>query len=312
MARNSNNKNHKLKICIIGPGVVGHAQANVLAVHGCKPTFLGGNQEKTQKLRSEGYAAFLKEDLFDGSYDFDISMLTVPTPTVNGKINLEILESASVDLGKRLKARGKKKYHLIVVKSTVPPGTTKDLVAKTVEKHSGLKVGRDFGVCMNPEYLREATAYEDALKPWVILIGEHDKKSGDLLASVYSKFKCQIFRCTLKEAEMQKYVHNLYNAAKITFINEMREIGKQIGADTEKMFRVVALSSEGMWNPKYGIWDFGPFDGSCLPKDTQAFLEWSQKKGLSADLLEAIINVNNVILHKNGFKEYALEIGSRL
>ncbi|MBI2051645.1 UDP-glucose/GDP-mannose dehydrogenase family protein [Candidatus Roizmanbacteria bacterium] len=311
MAGNSNKNNHKLKICIIGPGVVGQAQGKVFALHGYKTVFLGGNQEKTERLRRQGYTAFGRDELFDGTYNFDISMLTVPTPTINGRINLSALESASADLGKRL-AKAKKRYHLVVVKSTVPPGTTEDLVIKTIKKYSGWKLGRDFGVCMNPEYLREATAYEDALKPWVILIGEYDKMSGDILASVYSKFECPIFRCLIKEAEMQKYIHNLFNAAKITFFNEMREIGKQVNVDVEKIFKVTALSAEGMWNPNYGIRDFGPFDGSCLPKDTQAFLEWTKNNGLDADLLEALINVNNAILRKNGLTEHAVEIGTRL
>lgn len=309
--KTSNKRNHKLRICVIGPGVVGQAQGKVFALHGYETTFLGGNQEKTEKLRKEGYRAFLRDELFDGSYNFDISMLTVPTPTLNGRIKLDAMQSASADLGKRL-AKTKKKYHLIVVKSTVPPGTTEDLVIKTVEENSGWKVGRDFGVCMNPEYLREKTSYEDALKPWVILFGEYDKRSGDILALVYSKFECPVFRCSIKEAEMQKYIHNLFNAAKITFFNEMREIAKQINVDADKIFKVTALSAEGLWSPKYGIRDLGHFDGSCLPKDTSAFLEWAKARSFDVSLLETIIDVNNSILRKNGHKEHSVEIGVQL
>lgn len=289
-------------ICIIGPGVVGQAQGKVFVEHGFKTSFLGGNGEKTSKLIQDGYVAHSRTDLFDGSYDFDISMLTVPTPTINGKVDLGPLESASIDLGKRLSSNSKK-YHLIVVKSTVPPGTTENLVIPTVAKYSKLTVGPDFGVCMNPEYLREETSLEDARKPWLILIGEYDKKSGDLLSSVYHKFTCEIVRCSLKEAEMQKYVHNLFNAAKITFFNEIRRIGKQIGIDTEKLFQITALSCEGMWNPKYGIKDLGPFQGSCLPKDTSAFLAWAQENGFEAQFVETIIKVNDALLKTNGEKK---------
>ncbi|OGK11764.1 hypothetical protein A2954_04880 [Candidatus Roizmanbacteria bacterium RIFCSPLOWO2_01_FULL_37_12] len=301
----------KIKICIIGPGVVGQATGKVFARLGFNTAFLGGNPEKTKKLRKEGYRAYLRNALFDGSYDFDISMLTVPTPTVNGQINFDAIASASVDIGKRLKLRRKKSYHLVVVKSTVPPGTSEDIVAKLVEKHSGLIIGKDFGLCMNPEYLREKTAYSDALKPWVILIGQYDKRSGDMLAEVYKKFKCPIFRCTTQEAEFQKYVHNLFNAVKITFFNEMRRICKEFSFDTKKLFEVTALSAEGMWNPKYGIKDLGPFSGSCLPKDTQAFLRWVHNNGAAAHLLKTIIEVNEMLTRENGEVKKTI-IGSEL
>jgi len=284
----------KAKICIIGPGVVGQATGKVFAKLGFKTAFLGGNIEKTEKLRNEGYTAYTRKDLFDGSYDFDISMLTVPTPTTNGSINLDAITSASIDLGKRLKLN-KKNYHLVVVKSTVPPGTTESIVARMVKKYSGRKLGRDFGLCMNPEYLREKTAYEDALKPWVILIGEYDKRSGKTLEEVYKNFKCPVYRSTIQEAEFQKYVHNLFNAVKITFFNEMREIGKKAKLGTKKIFETTAFSAEGMWNPKYGIRDLGPFSGNCLPKDTRAFLKWATHNGVEALLLKTIIKINETL-----------------
>ncbi len=297
----------KPKICIIGPGIVGQATGKVFAAKGYKVAFLGGNISKIYKLREEGYVAYVRDDLMSGGYDFDISILCVPTPTKNGGIDLSAMEAAAIDLGKRLSKT--KKYHLVVVKSTIVPGTTENLVIKTIEKYSGKKVGRDFGACMNPEYLREKTAYDDTLNPWIILFGEYDKKSGDLLNSVYEgKFNCPIFRCEIREAEMQKYVHNLFNAAKITFYNEMRKIAEQINIDGDKIFKYTAVSCEGMWNPKYGIQNLGPFDGSCLPKDTEAFLEWAQTQGLDASLLKTIIYINNNIVQKDVVAKFESEI----
>lgn len=297
---------NKPTICIIGPGVVGQATGKVFAAKGYDVSFLGGNIEKIKKLRKEGYEAFEKEDLMDGGYDFDISMLTVPTPTKDGKISLEAMESAATDLGKRLAHT--KKYHLVVVKSTVPPGTTENLVIPLVEKYSGKKVGVDFGACMNPEYLREETAYDDTLNSWIILIGEYDKRSGDLLESVYKdKFVCPQYRCKLVEAEMQKYVHNLFNAAKISFYNEMRQIAGKIDVDADKIFKYTAISCEGMWNPKYGIKNKGPFNGSCLPKDTQAFYHWATTRGYDASLLRMIIDFNNKLVVASGLHEFAFE-----
>ena len=297
-------------ICIIGPGVVGQAQGKVFTKYGFKTVFLGGSEEKTRKLKKEGYKAFHRDELFNGTYNFDFSILTVPTPTIDGKINLKALKSASIDLGKRLGSLKKKKYHVIVVKSTVPPGTTENVVIPAIEKYADVKVGKDFGVCMNPEYLREKTAFEDALNPWLIVIGQYDKKSGDHLALLYKQFKCPILRCSIKEAEMQKYVHNLFNSTKISFFNEMREIAKGWKLNAEKIFKFTALSAEGMFHPNYGTKDLGPYQGSCLPKDTQAFLQWVKRNDFKAPLLEAVVKLNNHLTKNNTHlkKQIGLEL----
>ncbi len=286
----------KPRIAVVGPGVVGKATLRAFRDKGLETAFVARTQESADKLRTEGFSAYSRTDLMDGDYDYDITIFTLPTPTNNKKINLDAMELAAIDLGKRLKKT--KDYHIVVVKSTCPPGTTEDLVVKTIEEYSGKKVGEDFGACMNPEYLREVSAYEDTVKPWVIVIGEHDKKSGDLLASAYKNFDAPLYRCSIKEAEMQKYVHNLYNAVKITFFNEMREIANNIDADADKIFEYTLQSCEGIWNPKYGTKDRGAFSGACLPKDTKAFLYFAKGKGLNADLLKAVIDVNEKIKQK--------------
>jgi len=287
---------NKLKISIVGPGVVGQATGKAFLEKGFDVTFIGVNLKNINNLKREGYKAHLVSEFTNGNYDFDISFLTVPTPTIDKQIDLTALYTASVNLGKHL--ANMNKYHLVVVKSTVPPGTTDSLVIKVIEEYSKKRVGQDFGVCMNPEYLREKTALEDALEPWLILIGEYNKKSGDVLGVLYENFDGPIYKVGLVEAEMQKYIHNLFNAAKITFFNEMRQIGNQIGINCEKIFKLTTLSSEGLWNPKYGVRDKGPFSGSCLPKDTQAFLNWANQNGFKADLLKTVIEVNNKILLK--------------
>ena len=164
---------------------------------------------------------------------------------------------------------------------------------------------------MNQEYLSEKTAYDDALNPWVILIGEYDKKSGDMLEGVYKKFKSPIYRSSLEEAEFQKYVHNLFNSAKITFFNEMREIGKKSGLRMNKIFEITALSAEGMWNSSYGIRDLGPFSGNCLPKDTKAFYRFTRNSGADAPLLKTIIKINESIANGNGLAIHKV-IGANL
>jgi len=297
------------KIAIIGPGVVGYATGKVLTENGFKVGFIGRSQEKIDKLRKEGFWAYTFSSFPDHKYDYDVTFLTVATPTVDGKIDLEPIRRATKFLGRLLAFR--KEYHVVVVKSTVLPGTTENMVIKEIEQMSGKKAGEDFGVCMNPEYLREETAVEDSRKPWVTLIGELDERSGAVLESIYKKFTKPIFHCSLMEAEMQKYVHNLYNAVKITFYNEMRQIAEANGLNTEKMFKINALTAEGMWNPTYGIRNFGPYSGHCLPKDTQAFYNWAQKNGYDADLLKITIVVNNNLMKKLHLKS-AHVIGATL
>ena len=298
-------KKKSMRLSVIGPGVVGYSLGKVLAKKGFDVTFFGGGEETQKKVKKDGYKIFPKDAQMDGDYDYDVTFLTVPTPTKNEKIDLSAMESAAKNMGMRLKKM--KKYHLVVVKSTVPPGTTESLVKNTLEKISGKKAGKDFGLCMNPEYLREISAYEDTLKPWIILIGEIDKKSGDILRKVYADFKCPIFRCSPREAEMQKYVHNLYNAVKIAFFNEMRTIGKENKMNINMVFKLTALSAESMWNPEYGIKDMGPYSGSCLPKDTKAFAEWAKKKDHDVHVLQAAMKANDKLLKTNGYAHLAKE-----
>ncbi|MCL5073569.1 MAG: UDP-glucose/GDP-mannose dehydrogenase family protein [Actinobacteria bacterium] len=299
------NRNLPQKICIIGPGVVGLATGRSFLEKGIDTTFIGRNIEKNNQLKADGYNIYTWEEMLNGHFDFDISMLTVPTPTTDGKIDLSPMKAASIELGKRL--CNIKKYHVVVVKSTVLPGTTRNFVGKIIEEYSGKKFGEDLGLCMNPEYLREKTAFEDTINPWIITIGEYDKRSGDTLSDIYRDFDSPIYRLTLEEAEIQKYVHNLFNACKISFFNEMREIGEELELNMDKVFKLATQSTEGLWNPKYGTKKQGPFSGSCLPKDTQAFLNWSENNGFEVNLLRETIKVNERLRKKMGLQKFNYE-----
>jgi len=288
------------KVCIFGPGVVGYATGKAFVAKGVEIGFVARNEKRINQLRREGYPAFTFEKLTSKKFDYDISFLTISTPTNNGMIDLTGIDSVTKYLGKLLKKIDR--YHVIVVKSTVSPGTTETLVLENLEKYSGKKVGTDFGLAMAPEYLREETAFEDALKPWLIVIGEYDQRSGDLVEQSFKPFNTEIYRCKIIEAEMQKYVHNLFNAVKITFFNEMRGVAKQIGADANHIFEMTTLSCEGMWHAAYGTRDFGAYSGSCLPKDTQAFLSWAKKHRFNVDLLKKTIEINNRLISQNGHK----------
>ena len=277
------------QIAVIGSGFVGQATGRGFRRHGNKVLFYDTDPEKVKALKEEGLDAELVKS--DNIIDADVIMICVPTPTVNGEITLSAIESAAKWIGQSI--RQSSKYQLVVVRSTVLPGTTENLVLKLVEDNSGKKVGKDFGLVMQPEYLRQVTANEDFERPWFILIGQYDEKSGETLEKLYIPFSPpHIERCTIREAETQKYVHNLFNAVKIAFFNEMRTVCQAEKLDADKIFLAVAESCEGIWNPLYGLRDKGPFDGACLPKDTQAFSAWSLKNRHKVIILDSVIEQN--------------------
>ena len=119
-----------------------------------------------------------------------------------------------------------------------------------------------------------------------------DDRSGEVVERIYRDIDAPITRVSLEEAEFQMYVHNAFNAAKIAFFNELRLVANAEGWDAEAIFRAVAESSEGVWNPLYGVRDFGPFDGSCLPKDASALLAWGEQNGHSMEILRTVISEN--------------------
>jgi UDPglucose 6-dehydrogenase len=277
-----------MNIAVVGSGFVGEATGRGLAKHKNEVTFVDVIPERVEQLRAAGLNAVLSDDYTE--ITTDVTMFCVPTPTKGGEIQLEYLRLAIKAFAERLKTHNK--YHVAVVRSTVPPKTTREIVLPLIEKISGKKAGKDFGLCMQPEYLREKTAKEDFARPWFILIGQLDEKSGDVLDKLYRSFDAPIERCSLEEAEFQKYVHNLYNAVKIAFFNEMRVVANHEKWNADAVFRATAESCEGIWNPMYGLRDHGPFDGSCLPKDTRALLQWGDNNGHDLGVLRSVIIEN--------------------
>lgn len=277
-----------MRVAVIGSGFVGQATGMGLSKHGSNMVFIDVDEQKVGALKKDGFEAFLAHEYT--KITTDVTMFCVPTPTQAGEIRLDYLEAAVKAFAERLKTH--KDYHVVVVRSTVSPKTTREVVLPLIEKVSGKKAGKDFGLVMQPEYLREVTAKADFARPWFILIGQFDEKSGDVIEKMYRSFDVPIERCSLEEAEMQKYVHNAYNAAKIAFFNEMRLICRAEGWDADMIFRATAESCEGIWNPLYGLRDMGSFDGSGLPKDTRALLGWGEKRGHKMGILKAAIKEN--------------------
>ncbi|MDD5084026.1 MAG: hypothetical protein PHT88_03815 [Candidatus Moranbacteria bacterium] len=276
-------------IAIIGSGVVGSATGKGFIARGAEVVFYDVRDEAIANLRGQGLEARHMDDLdVNGS---DTFFFVVSTPTQRGKINLKYLRSAVRTFGKKLRYR--EGYCMVVIRSTVPPKTTEDILIPLLEKASKKRAGKDFGVAMNPEYLRERSAEYDFRNPWVVTVGSLDQRSRQRMEDIFSDYTCKIHYVSVREAEMQKYVHNLYNAVKIAFFNEIRVVADRVDIMPERVFDITTQSAEGFWNQEYGLKNKGPFEGTCLPKDTQAFFDWASKElRIHMDVLEGAINAN--------------------
>jgi UDPglucose 6-dehydrogenase len=284
------------RIIIIGAGIVGQASGKGLIKKGHDVIFVDKEPIIVERLKDQGFEAYLPNQL--DNVKADISMFCVNTPSKkDGSINLNYIVSAIKNHGIWLKNRDGHNYHLVVIRSTVPPGTTATLLCPLIEYYSHKKVGNDFGLCMQPEFMRSHSSEYDFLHPHITVIGEYDKTSGDMLEKVYAGyFEGQISRVSLDTAEFMKYIHNCFNATKISFSNEMWLLGKNLGiADPNLALQLASKSAEGYWNPKYGTIGGRPYGGRCLPKDSKAFLEFTKKKGVRMPLLSATLSVNRQV-----------------
>lgn len=202
-------------------------------------------------------------------------------------MDFSYVQDAVENVAKALSER--ESYHLVTIRSTVLPPLTRRKVIPLLEEGSGLKPGEDFGVCNNPEFLRRATALQDFLNPSRIVIGELDRKSGDLLETLYSPFGCRILRTDLDTAEVVKYVSNAFLASKISFFNETYLICEKLGVDPEFVSEAVSLDPR---IGSYGIQGGRPFEGSCLPKDLEAFTTFVNELGMNPHMFDATAYVN--------------------
>jgi UDPglucose 6-dehydrogenase len=211
----------------------------------------------------------------------------VGTPSgPDGSADLSMVETASRSIGGSLKES--EGYHVVVVKSTVPPGTTQDLVMPTVLRYSG-GVGETLGFAMNPEFLREGLAVQDFMHPDRIVIGSSEPKARDLVESAYSGLNAPIVEVGLSAAEMIKYASNALLATKISFANEIGNICKDLSIDVYEVMRGVGMDhriSPHFLNAGAG------FGGSCFPKDVTAIIRLSETLGEDPVLLKSVIEVN--------------------
>ena len=233
-------------------------------------------------------------DLKEAILSTEITFITVGTPSkADGSIDLHQIQDSTIEIGEALNK--KDKYHLIVVKSTVVPGTTENFVKPLLEQHSDKHCGSDFGLCMNPEFLREGSAIHDTFHPDRVIIGEYDKKSGDTLELLYKKFYAEegpsTIRTNLPTAELIKYANNAYLATKISYINTIANICEKI-PETDIKTVEKAIGLDNRISPKFLRAGLG-YGGSCFPKDLKALIAFSNQSGYEPILLRSVQKVND-------------------
>ena len=220
----------------------------------------------------------------------DASLVCVGTPSQsNGSLNLDYIESVCREIGAALGDH--KGYHTVIIRSTVLPGTVRKLVIPILEEESGKKAGESFGVCMNPEFLREGSAIDDYYNPSAIVIGQLDDRSGDVVAKLYENIDAKVMREELETAEMVKYANNAFHALKITFANEIGNFARAHGVDGRNVMGIVCADDRLNISPAYLRPGFA-FGGSCLPKDLRAMMHRAKQSDLDCPLLESILPSN--------------------
>ncbi|MHA6623446.1 2-dehydropantoate 2-reductase N-terminal domain-containing protein [Pseudonocardia sp. DLS-67] len=278
------------RIFIVGSGVVGAATGEGFLAAGHKVTFIDVSEPRVAELAARGLDVRTEIDL-SGEPDSFI-FLTLPTPHEGHRYDLSAFSAGTASVGKALAASAAR--HTVVVRSTVPPGTTEGLVRTALEENSGMVANQGFGLASNPEFLRAVSAAEDFANPWMTIIASRDPQNVERLRDLLSPFGGELRTFSNPaEAEFVKAAHNIFNATKISFWNEMWLVAQKLGLDLDPIAATVARSAEGSINPEYGIRGGAPYGGVCLPKDTQGFLGFADTVGVEMPLLSAVVEVND-------------------
>jgi len=308
-----------MKVSIVGTGYVGLVTGVCLAEKGHQVTCIDIDDEKIGKINrgippihETGLEDLLKKniksrlqatnDLHGSVLATDITLIAVGTPFDGQRIDLTFVEKVAQQIGQALK--DKPGYHLVVVKSTVVPGTTDEVVLPILEKTSGKKAGKDFGVGMNPEFLTEGQAVQDFMQPDRIVLGGMDEKSIDTLSRLYEQFaQVDKLRTNNKTAEMIKYTSNCLLATMISFSNEIGNLCSTLGdVDVVDVMKGMHLAhylspilpgGQRVPAPINAFLAAGcGFGGSCLPKDVKALIAHGERAGAPMRLLDAVIHIN--------------------
>jgi GDP-mannose 6-dehydrogenase len=299
-----------LSISVFGLGYVGSVTAACFAHAGHHVIGIDVNPAKVEALGA-GHSPIVEagmSELLAGAHragrlratsqaavavgESGLSFVCVGTPSLrSGKLDLSFVERVVGEIGAAL--RQKKSHHVIVLRSTLLPGTTESLVIPAIEQAGGLRAGVDFSVCYNPEFMREGSAVADFNQPPYTILGAQDARHLDPLRDLYHSVPAPVLETSIPVAETLKYVSNAFHAVKVSFANEVGTLCKSLGVDTDAVTRIFTSDTKLNISPAYLSPGFA-FGGSCLPKDLRALAYRAKELDLDLPLLKAVLLSNAV------------------
>ena len=299
-----------MKIAVFGLGYVGAVSAACLASDGHHVVGTDSNLTKLELINAgqtpiieKDVGKIIKETVASGHLrtiadaasaiqDTELSLVCVGTPSAaNGSLDLRYVQIVCDQIGAALAV--KDTFHTVAIRSTILPGTMHNIVIPALEKASGMKAGRDFGLCNNPEFLREGTAVYDYHNPPKTVIGAVDENSAKPLVKLYEALPGAKIITDIESAEMVKYVDNAWHALKVTFANEIGAICKNLNVDSHPVMDIFCQDQKLNISPYYLKPGFA-FGGSCLPKDVRALTFHSNRLDLKLPVLESIMESNRI------------------
>ena len=298
----------KSRISVVGLGYVGAVSVACLAHLGFDMVGVDIAQDKVDSIKSgqspiveDRLGELLSEgvehgrigattNLVSAVLETNVTFLSVGTPTAaDGSCDLTYVRQASRAIGQAIAM--KDEFHLIVLRCSVPPGTTLDVVGVEIAAASGKQLGRDFGLCFNPEFLREGVAVADFFAPPKTVVGASDEKSREIAAQIYSEIDENVLMVSIEAAEMVKYADNVWHATKVAFANEIGRLCKSLDIDSHEVMDVFVKDTKLNLSPYYLKPGFA-FGGSCLPKEVRAVDHLANERGVDVPLVSSLMASN--------------------
>ena len=306
--------NDSTRVSIFGLGYVGAVSCGCLANDGHEVIGVDVNPVKVAML-NEGRSPVVEErigdliaehvatgrlrateDVRDAVRSSDASIVSVGTPAApNGSLSLTAVERVCEQIGSALADLPRR--HLVVIRSTVLPGSTRDVVVPALERTSGRKLGEGFGVCFNPEFLREGSSVADHYSPPFTLIGAWDEADGQAAAGLFHAVEAPVLHTGVEAAEMVKYVCNAFHALKTAFANEVGAVARPLGIDSHVVMDLVCRDTKLNISTKYLTPGFA-FGGSCLPKDVRALSSRARELDVAVPVLDALMTSNRALIDR--------------
>ncbi len=306
-----------MNISIFGLGYVGAVTAACLAKEGHKIVGVDISREKVNQI-SAGTSPIVEALIGDVIADVvdrrmlsattdtqaaiantDVSIICVGTPSKeNGDVDLTQILAVSNEIGQAIKLKGK--FHTLIFRSTVPPGTVENAIIPRLENASGGRAGIHFNICFNPEFLREASSVEDFYNPPFTVVGCKSEKAAEVVREIYSFLKAPFRITSIRTAEMLKYVCNSWHALKVCFGNEVGTLARRLGIDGHEVMQLFMLDAKQNLSGMYLKPGFA-YGGSCLPKDVRGLIYQAMKADFAAPLFTSIPQSNEYHL-KEGFR----------